>query len=327
MHRFLDALRQWLELRARLRDERRFHLERGIADFRELGAGPREAKRLARARLGSRGHRKLALREIGGDRAGLVRLLQVHGAVSSFWSLSALWQATNVIILLNVVILSFCFIVPVFIAETSGPDATCTWHSDSRARLSDDAEKAEAIAIRYADGHSRPGFAPGKTMSDYIQTRDGCMATLFQAIAADRHVTPQQVRHAANTRRHTGLDAAVMLSFGVIYALFVNRFVRGIWRRFPPRQNLAAGILATIVISPMVGILGEVFGEFWAWKAETVRVGYGHLNFLAEQIPWGHHRTVLFALATALFWIFSWLRYRDAAPDGPVHAPILDLKT
>jgi hypothetical protein len=333
-----SALREWLALRARLRDERRFHFEQAAADLCELGLTPREAKHQARARLGSRRHLRLARREIGGDFAGLVRLLQAHDVAPSLWWLPALLQAAVLIFLLNFGILSLCFILPVCVAETSGPDAMCKWPGDSTGRLdpnnpdqsahlSHDAGKAEYIAIRYADGHSRPGFAVGKTMADYIQTRDGCMAALFQEIATDHYVTPRQVRDSAGTHRRASLDAMVMLSFGILYAMFVNRFVRGIWRRFPPRQDLLAGILATVVIGPVAGVLGEVLGELWAWKAETLRVGYGHLNLLEERIPWGHHRTELFVLATALFWMFSWLRYRDAEPDGPTATPVLNLGT
>jgi hypothetical protein len=78
MCRALDALREWMQLRARLRDEHQFHLDRASAEFRALGLSSRAANRAARDRFGSRQNLKLALRELGGDWAGLIRLALAH---------------------------------------------------------------------------------------------------------------------------------------------------------------------------------------------------------------------------------------------------------
>jgi hypothetical protein len=230
------------------------------------------------------------------------------------------WQTHRIyfVLLISVsAILSGC------VSASSGRNAACQWSGDAggplnlnddRAarHLSEDAEKAEDLSIRYADRHSRPGHTPGATMADYHRVRLHCEATLFQAIADGHHVTPEQVRESINTHRRTSLDAVVTLSFGLLYAFIVNRFVRGIWLRFPPAEDRLHGMVATIVISPIASLLGVVIGEMWSGLAEALRIGYGHLVQRADRIPWGHHRPTIFVIGIALFWIFSWLRYREA---------------
>src|SRR5580658_4506601 len=78
MKRAINALSEWMQLRVRLRDEYQFHLYRATEDLRTLGLSARAAKRAARGRLGSGQHRKLALRELGGNWAGLIQMLLVH---------------------------------------------------------------------------------------------------------------------------------------------------------------------------------------------------------------------------------------------------------
>jgi len=223
-----------------------------------------------------------------------------------------------------------CIALPVFgiltgcVSESSGPDAVCQWRGDAAAaldltdprqaaHLSKDAEEAEDLSIRYGDGHSRPTSAGSPTIAEYHQVREQCLALLFQAVADRHHVTPQQVRESINKHRHTSLDAVVMLSFGLLYGLFVNGFVRRIWLRFPPQRDRMLGIVATAVISPVVSVVGVAVGEMWAHQAETLRIGYGHLVERVERIPWGHYRPEIFVAGLVIFWILSWLRYRDAA--------------
>lgn len=78
MNRVVDVLREWMELRKRLRDEREFHLDRLTANFQVLGLSHKAARRAARGRFGSRDHLRLALREIGGDWAGLFHLFSAY---------------------------------------------------------------------------------------------------------------------------------------------------------------------------------------------------------------------------------------------------------
>lgn len=84
MYRAIDALREWMQLRARLRDEHQFHLDRA-ADFRALGLSSRAANQTARGRFGSDQNLRLGLRELGGDWAGLIRLFVAHRVHASPW--------------------------------------------------------------------------------------------------------------------------------------------------------------------------------------------------------------------------------------------------
>lgn len=239
-------------------------------------------------------------------------------------------------LLLIYILLLACGILTGCVSESSGPDAVCQWRGDTTGaldltdprqaqHLSNDAEAAEDLAIRYADGHDRPANGSGITIAEYHQTRDQCMAALFQVVA-DRHlVTPQQVRESINKHRHISLDWAVMLSFGLLYGLFVNGFVRRIWLRFPPKQDRLLGIMATVVMAPVVSLLGVAVGELWAFEAETLRIGYGHLVQRAERIPWGRYRPAIFVAGLVVFWILSWLRYRGAAPSAALGQSYLKL--
>jgi hypothetical protein len=85
MLRAMNALQEWLQLRARVREERRFHLDRAAADFRDAGLSPRAAKHKARVRFGGGQNLRIALRELGGDVPGLVRLLRAHRVPASVW--------------------------------------------------------------------------------------------------------------------------------------------------------------------------------------------------------------------------------------------------
>ncbi len=95
-----NALREWLQLRSRLREERRFHLDRAAAEFRCLGMSRRAAKRSARLRFGDRRHSRAALRELGGDATGLACLLRAHRVFASAWLQPGLLLAVIASILL-----------------------------------------------------------------------------------------------------------------------------------------------------------------------------------------------------------------------------------
>jgi hypothetical protein len=124
-----------------------------------------------------------------------------------------------------------------------------------------------------------------------------------------------------NSHPRTSLDAVVILSFGLVYTFFVNRFVRGIWQRFPPAEDRLLGILSTIVISLVAGLPGLETGEGWSRYTEALRIGYGRLNQRAERIPWAHHRVSIFIAGVVIFWIVSWLRCREAR-SRPAQNPL-----
>lgn len=85
MPRLMTALREWLEIRARVREEREFHIERAAEDYRKLGLTGSAARRKARARFGGRGSSRIGLRELGGDWSGLARLAESYRVLASAW--------------------------------------------------------------------------------------------------------------------------------------------------------------------------------------------------------------------------------------------------
>ena len=101
----------------------------------------------------------------------------------------------------------------------------------------------------------------------------------------------------------------VLFSFGVFYGLVVNGVVRRIWSRFSVREDRVLGIMATVFISLVVSLLAVVVGEMWADWDETLRIGYGHLSYRGERIPWSQHHAGLFAAGLVVFWILSLARY------------------
>jgi len=71
MRRLLNAIREWRQLRARLRDERRFHLDCAAAELRDC--------RYGRQSLGA------AARELGCDFAGLVDSIRTQRVLAFPW--------------------------------------------------------------------------------------------------------------------------------------------------------------------------------------------------------------------------------------------------
>jgi len=215
-------------------------------------------------------------------------------------------------------------VMGLFTRESSGPDSVCQWPrdpggpldlSDSHQdqHLSSDARKAEDLAIRYADGHARPGSSSGHTMAEYSQTLNRCEADLFFAVAKQHNVTSEEVRKSLDRHRNLALDVLVMLFFGVLYAFVADSVVRRIWQRFPPKEDRLFGAMATIVISVVLSLLGVVSGELWTDMVEYLRIGYGHLVNRDSRIPWVHHLHAIFIVGILIFWLLSWLRYRSGS--------------
>ncbi len=100
MSRALSALREWLQLRSRLAEERRFHIEQAAAEFCGAGMSRRAANRKARVRFGGHTNLKVALRELGGDFPGLVSLARAHRVFASAWLQPLFLLATVALILL-----------------------------------------------------------------------------------------------------------------------------------------------------------------------------------------------------------------------------------
>src|SRR2546422_6874719 len=110
-----------------------------------------------------------------------------------------------------------------------GTGRTCTWQpSDEpspldlrdraqRLHLMNEAILVEDLAVRYADFHRghRSGHFAGNDV--YQQTRDQCMAMLFEAVGNHHGVSTGQVRNAVLYRRGE-TDPLVL---GVLLAVFI----------------------------------------------------------------------------------------------------------
>src|SRR5437867_5059501 len=211
----------------------------------------------------------------------------------------------------------------VWFAACTGRDrrnASCEWPQETaisldlrnptqQQHLSDDALLAEDLAIRYADSQrgKRSGHFAGDTV--YDRTRDECMAALFSTIAKNHGVTSEQVRESL-VRRRTSFDAAVILSFAVLYWFVANHLARRVCRRFPLDGGWPGALVSIVGMSLAVSLIGVMLGEQWSILVEGIRVGTGHLSYRAFRIPWVQHRMQLFVAGVFLFWLAAALRYR-----------------
>ncbi len=169
-----------------------------------------------------------------------------------------------------------------------------------RHHLSDDAEFAEDLAIRFADARRGPRSGHFEGMAEYVRTRDHCMTALFKVIGSSHGVTEEQVRRSLG-RRRTSIDLAVIVSFVLLFGLGASLATRRIVRQYPAED----GWFEPVVITALAAIAGGVFavlaGEEWSLLLEGLRVGSGHLSHRVECIPWTHHRLGLFVGGVILF--------------------------
>lgn len=190
--------------------------------------------------------------------------------------------------------------------------------SAQRRHLSDDAQFAEDLAIRYADSHGglRSGHFVG--FDEYGRIREQCMTALFEVIGKNHGVTEQQVRQSLVHRR-TSLDLSVILSFAMLYGFAASGVARRVCCRFPLNEGWIMPVLATVVTSAVVSIAGVLLGEIWSAVAEMFRVGNGHMSYRVDRIPWNQHRLGLFLGGTVLFWLIAGHHYRAGVRDKTEH--------
>ena len=186
---------------------------------------------------------------------------------------------------------------------------------EQQRHLSDDAERAEDMAIRYAD--SGKGRVHGAGPDAYGQARDECMAALFTTIAKNHAVNLEQVRESLGQRR-LSFDAAVLLSFAVFYFLAAYVLAKRICTRFPFHEGWPAALVSTIGASILVSFLGILMLETLSFLAESFRLGSEHLSYRANRIPWAHNRIPLFFGGLFLFWLAAALRHRAASRNAEV---------
>ena len=81
-------IREWFERRRRFAEEWAFHRQRAAIELEALGLNRQEAEVMAAARMGRRSrYRRDALRDAGGDFAGLLQLLLPQRSLHTAWML------------------------------------------------------------------------------------------------------------------------------------------------------------------------------------------------------------------------------------------------
>ena len=206
----------------------------------------------------------------------------------------------------------------VFLVSASGClprdrfNKNCEWTGDSAFQLDlqkprdqqhliQDAQLAEELRVRYADFKHKEatGYEGHGGLLDGGKFGNDCQAKLDRLVARTHGVTAQQI---ADARKHRdeGFDAAVVLSFGVLYALGALWACRLLRRRYA--HNKQAFAIATVLTAPAVSAVGVQLLMLWATTAEMVRVGNDHLGpRRGTLIPSLHHVGELFVVGFVLF--------------------------
>jgi hypothetical protein len=208
--------------------------------------------------------------------------------------------------------------------QSARPDSTCAWPpltsdsldkgAPSKHSTREAAEFAEDLAIRYADACCGPHSGHFAGMTEYGRKRDECMATLFQIVASDHGVSPDQVRQSLSERPKM-FDLAVIASFGMLYLTTVYFVERRLWKVYSRTGDRQRGVMMTIYLSVMTSALGMLLlPDIWATTMENIRIGNGHLSYRGARIPWQYHRPAIFLCGVVLFCAVATLRYRAEFP-------------
>ena len=177
-----------------------------------------------------------------------------------------------------------------------------------RRHLRDDAVTAEDVAIRWADRYAGLRSGHFRGFPEYGRRRDECMEALFRGVATHHRVDVALVRQYRLVRDNV-MDSAVILGFGVLYAMAAYGLAGRIRRRFPP-DEWPPFLIATVAVSVFASIIGVMVGDLWSVTMENLRLGSGHLSYRMDRIPWRQHRAQLFACGVVVFWLAAALRSR-----------------
>lgn len=202
--------------------------------------------------------------------------------------------------------------------RSDGRNSDCRWpneaapHEPTPRHLSADAEFAEDLAIRYADTHHglRSGhFVSAEAYGGQIRQ---CMSTLFDQVAAEHHLQPEQVRHALGRNRGI-IDLAINLPFGVLAGVVAFLLTRWIWRRYRPAEHgWIPGLIMTILAALLFTLAVRMAGEMWSWLGENLRTGNGHMSYRVIRLPWNRYSYELIAASLALFSLAAFKSARDS---------------
>lgn len=169
-----------------------------------------------------------------------------------------------------------------------GRNSDCRWpgetsnHPVSTRHLSEDAEFAEDLAIRYADTHF--GLHSPTPSENYEAERDACMERLFEKIGKEHGVPVEQVSDALG-RNRAYIDLAELLPFALLYTLAAIVVARITWRRYPPAEDgWTSGTAMALFISLAFAATSALLGEVWNWAVEGHRIGNSHMSYRAGRL-------------------------------------------
>src|SRR5439155_3371643 len=190
---------------------------------------------------------------------------------------------------------------------------------DQRLHLMSEAVLVEDLAVRYADFHQghRSGHFAGNDV--YQQTREQCMAMLFEAVANHHGVSTGQVRNALVYRR-ASVDLSVFAVFVMFYVVVANATVRWMFHSVPSDQpwlrSLATTCAACGAGAGGLGLFGLYFATF-----EMIRIGNTHMSYRVGRSPWSQHQIEVLVGGIILFGLVAAYRHaRDRAESRGSYA-------
>ena len=202
-----------------------------------------------------------------------------------------------------------------------GRNSDCKWPEEPHAKtlrsnqrdyvqhLSEDAEFAEELAVRYMDAHHGPRSREFESQQAAGQALNRCLGALFEEIGKSHDIPPREVFKFFG-RRSLAIDIAVNLPFICLYAFLAGMLVGRLRRRYPPEDGWTVAFVMVILSSLAFGVGGVMLGEQWSILAESIRVGTGHLSYRVGRLPWARHQIGFFVLCVVLFWGAAAARYR-----------------
>jgi len=179
---------------------------------------------------------------------------------------------------------------------------------------------AEDLAVRYGDVRWPPG-------AERRRRRDAeCLNVLFSELTGRHDVTLDAVQRARERSADKGLNLAVNVPIGIFSTLIALVAARRVRRRFAGDDERLAALLATVLVSVLVGGATMGLGALWETVIEIVRVGNTHLSYRGGRVQWGNgNGWMLFLLGVVLSWLTSLLHFwmgrtRQRGPDESGYA-------
>ena len=177
-----------------------------------------------------------------------------------------------------------------------------------RRHLSDDAQVAEDIAIRYADVTGGTGSAR-KDVPAYRTRRETCKASLFATIA-DQHGVAVESVGSAVVQRRVWLDALVMIGFAMLYAAMARQ-VAGRMFQGAIGDSRPLALAMTIVVAIVFAAIGLLAGEVWTMLIEAIRLGNGHGSYRVDRVPWRQYPVPIFVAGVVVFLVAAISKWKQ----------------